>query len=140
MKPALMFYPAATLIGWSLFMLVWMEFVRFKSIISQKVPAGGPGTRGDALEGVLPDRVNWKAHNYNHLMEQPTIFYPLVIMLAFSNFTQFDLNVAWVYTALRICHSLWQSFINTLQVRFLLFIAYTIALIVMTARLFMMIG
>lgn len=127
--------PAATLVAWSLFMLVWMEFVRFKSIIGQKIPAGGPGTRGDSLEGVLPDRVNWKAHNYNHLMEQPTIYYPLVIMLSMVSHDIIDIRLAWSYTVLRILHSLWQSFINTLQVRFLLFIAYTLVLIAMTARL-----
>ena len=128
-------YPAATLVAWSLFMLVWMEFVRFASIIRQKIPAGGPGTRGDSLEGVLPDKVNWKAHNYNHLMEQPTIFYPLVIMLSMTSHDVIDIRLAWTYTVLRIMHSLWQSFINTLQVRFLIFIAYALVLIAMTVRL-----
>ncbi|MCW1402935.1 MAPEG family protein [Novosphingobium sp. MW5] len=128
-------YPAATLIAWSLFMLVWMEFVRFQSIIRQKIPAGGPGTRGDSLEGILPDKVNWKAHNYNHLMEQPTIYYPLVIMISTLSYGVIDVKLAWTYTILRIIHSLWQSFVNTLQVRFILFIAYTIVLIIMVVRL-----
>lgn len=34
--------------------------------------------RGNDLDGVLPAEMQWKTHNYNHLMEQPTIFYALV--------------------------------------------------------------
>ena len=40
------------------------------------------GSRGVNLEGVIPDRVNWKSHNYSHLMEQPTLFYATVLILA----------------------------------------------------------
>ncbi|MFN5779392.1 MAG: MAPEG family protein, partial [Novosphingobium sp.] len=68
--------PAAVLVLWSLVMLFWTAGTRLGAM---KQAGGGlgkakPGGRGQDLEGVLPDEVNWKAHNYAHLMEQPTLF------------------------------------------------------------------
>src|SRR3546814_10551434 len=40
------------------------------------------GGTGKNLDDVLPAEVQWKAHNYNHLMEQPTVFYAVAIALA----------------------------------------------------------
>ena len=73
---AQMLAPAAALVLWSLIMLVWLAATRLPPLF--KAPGGmgaaKPGGRGVDLEGVLPDSVNWKSHNYTHLMEQPTIF------------------------------------------------------------------
>ena len=81
---AQMLAPAAVLVAWSLVMLYWMAFTRFPAMAKVGRSAGSakPGGRGQDLEGVIPDKVNWKAHNYAHLMEQPTIFYPAVVILA----------------------------------------------------------
>jgi hypothetical protein len=78
--------PAAVLVVWSLVMLLWMALTRFPAIAKsgmdmKNVPPGG---RGQDLDGVLPDKVQWKSHNYAHLMEQPTIFYATVFILAMS--------------------------------------------------------
>ena len=74
---AQMLAPAAVLVAWSLIMLMWMAFTRLPAM--KKVGSGlgeaKPGGRGQDLEGVIPDRINWKAHNYAHLVEQPTLFY-----------------------------------------------------------------
>ena len=93
-----------------------------------------PGGRGQDLEGVVPDKVNWKAHNYAHLMEQPTIFYPTVIILAIMGASAIDVLFAWIYVALRIVHSVWQATVNKVSVRFLFFVLSTIALIVLALR------
>ena len=70
----------------------------------------------------LPPQVRWKADNYNHLLEQPTLFYALAISLALLGVqTQIGLMLAWVYVFLRIGHSLVQALINKIEVRFLLF-------------------
>ena len=67
--------PAAVLVIWSIVMLFWMAFTRLPALSKLgglgKAKLGG---RGQDLEGVLPDEINWKAHNYTHLMEQPTLF------------------------------------------------------------------
>lgn len=131
-----MLAPAAALVVWSLIVLVWMGAARFSAfsragIDLSKAPPGG---RGVNLEGVLPDRVNWKAHNHTHLMEQPTIFYPTVVILALSGATTLDVALAWAYVALRVIHSLWQALVNRLPVRVMLFALYTLCLIVLAIR------
>jgi hypothetical protein len=74
---------------------------------------GRRGTRGGALEGIIPDEANWKAHNYNHLMEQPTIFYAIVIALILMGFDHpINVYLAWAYVGLRVVHSLIQATVN----------------------------
>lgn len=122
--------PAAVLIAWSLVMLLWMAFTRFPAMKKTGMDLGNakPGGRGQDLEGVLPDKVQWKSHNYAHLMEQPTIFYPSVVILALLGATAMDVLVAWIYVGLRIVHSVWQATVNTVTIRFPLFVLATIAL------------
>jgi hypothetical protein len=125
-----MLAPAAVLVLWSLVMLVWTAATRFPAMAKLGIDANSapPGGRGQNLEGVLPDQVNWKAHNYAHLMEQPTIFYPTVVILALTNAGSTAVMLAWAYVALRIVHSLWQATVNRIPVRFSLFLLSTICL------------
>ncbi len=133
---AQMLAPAAVLVGWSMVMLVWLIATRFAAfgkagIDLKKSPPGG---RGNALEGVLPDKTNWKSHNYTHLMEQPTIFYPAVIILAIMGAATTDVWLAWAYVGLRIVHSLWQSTVNRIPVRANLFFVSSLVLIALAVR------
>ncbi len=132
--------PAAVLIVWSLVMVFWIMFTRFPAM--KKFATDGnvglddkkAGARGQDLEGRIPDKANWPAHNFTHLMEQPTIFYPAVIILAMMGAGATDVVFAWAYVVLRIVHSIWQATINTLKVRFLLFLISTLALIWLAIR------
>jgi hypothetical protein len=135
--------PAAVLIVWSLVMLFWVAFVRFPAMakLSRERKASGDktsmavaGGRGQDLEGRIPDRAVWPAHNFTHLMEQPTIFYPAVIILAIMGAGGGDVLAAWLYVALRIVHSVWQATINTIPVRMMLFFGATGALIWLAVR------
>jgi hypothetical protein len=96
--------------------------------------AAKPGGRGQDLEGVIPDKINWKSHNYAHLMEQPTLFYAASVIIALLGATALDTVFAWIYVGLRIVHSIWQATVNVVKIRFLLFIASTIALIYLAYR------
>ena len=133
---AQMLAPAAVLILWSIIMLFWMAFTRFPAMAKSGVDmkAGPPGGRGQDLEGVIPDKVNWKAHNYAHLMEQPTIFYPAVIILAIMGATGTDALIAWVYVVLRIIHSVYQATVNVVRIRFMIFLLSTLALTALAIR------
>ena len=93
-----------------------------------------PGGRGQNLEGVLDDRINWKSHNYSHLMEQPTIFYATVAILAIMGAGALDVLLAWAYVAIRIVHSIWQATVNVVSVRFALFSISTACLLVLAVR------
>ncbi len=127
--------PAAVLVAWSLFMLLWMAAVRFPALAKVDLKgADTRGGRGSDLEGILPREVQWKSHNYTHLMEQPTLFYALVAILALSGASELDSWLAWAYVVLRILHSLWQAIVNTIPVRFALFLLSSTVLIVMAVR------
>ena len=128
--------PAAVLVVWSLIVMLWMMATRFNAfgeakIDLRKAPAGG---RGQDLEGKIPAVANWKAHNYAHLMEQPTLFYATVFILAMSGASGFDVTVAWAYALIRVVHSLWQATVNRIPVRFGLFLASSVCLIILAVR------
>ncbi len=125
--------PAAVLVLWSLVMLIWTAATRFPAMgkLGMDVGKAAPGGRGQNLEGVLPDKVQWKSHNYSHLMEQPTLFYATVMILAIAGPYPHDVKFAWAYVGLRIVHSIWQATVNRIPVRFALFILSTICLIVL---------
>ena len=133
---AQMLAPAAVLIAWSLIMLVWMAATRLPAMGKAGGGLGNarPGGRGQDLEGVLPDKINWKAHNYAHLMEQPTLFYAVTIIIAVLGASAFDVVAAWIYVALRIVHSVWQATVNVVKIRFLLFFLSSAALMYLAYR------
>ncbi len=128
--------PAAILIVWSLVMLAWTAVTRFPAIAKSgvNIKAAPPGSRGVDLETILPANVNWKSHNYTHLMEQPTIYYATVFILYLTGaVTPLLVAFAWGYTLLRIAHSIWQATVNTIiPVRFGLFLLSTFCLIVLS--------
>lgn len=130
--------PAAVLVLWSLIMLMWMVATRMPFLLK----GGGlgsiqPGGRGQDLEGVIPAKVNWKSHNYSHLMEQPTLFYATVMILAILGPSAFDVKLAWGYAGLRVIHSIWQATVNRIPVRVGLFALSTICLAILATRAFM---
>jgi hypothetical protein len=93
------------------------------------------GSRPGQLDGVLPDNAQWVAHNYNHLMEQPTLFYAVCLVLAVSGWG-FGLNawLAWAYVALRIVHSLVQATSNVVGIRFGLFALSSLVLLALAVH------
>lgn len=75
--------PVAVLILWSLVMWLWMYATRLPAIARSGLDAKAMvGSTAADLDAALPGPVQWKAHNYNHLMEQPTIFYAVALLLA----------------------------------------------------------
>ena len=125
------FAPAIALVLWSLFMLAWLAVTRLPAMAKAGISlVNVVGARGANLEGVVPDRVNWKAHNYAHLMEQPTLFYATVVILGvIGQGDGLNLQLAWGYVILRIAHSIVQATWNRVIVRFTLFCLSTVALL-----------
>lgn len=128
--------PVVALVAWSLIMMLWMFAIRLPAL--RKIdPAisGRRGLRGVDLEGVVPDQAQWPGHNYNHLLEQPTIFYAIAISLALlGHGGGASMILAWLYVAFRIAHSLAQSTINVVPLRFHLFLLASICLIGLTIQ------
>lgn len=116
--------PGALLVLWSMVVLFWTIATRLPAFakIGLKLSNAEPGSRYQDIESQLPARVNWKSHNFTHLMEQPTLFYAVIIILAaVGEGAGINVTLAWAYVALRILHSLWQALINTIPVRVALF-------------------
>ena len=126
--------PMVALIAWTLVMLVWMLATRLPAMKAAGADLGTlVGSKASDADRALPPQVQWKAHNYNHLMEQPTLFYAVCTVIALSG-TGDGVNaaIAWVYVAVRIVHSLVQATVNRVGPRFMLFMASTVALAALT--------
>jgi hypothetical protein len=122
--------PVVVLVAWTLVMFIWMAVKRRPFVKDGGIP---PGTRGADLEAKYPGSAHWPAHNYQHLMEQPTIFYAIVFALVLMGFESWvNVYLAWGYVGLRIVHSIVQSTVNIVRVRFLLFLLATICLVCLT--------
>ena len=122
--------PVAVLIAWSLVMLVWMVVVRLPAmkkagIDINKVVGSKPGM----LDSIVDPKAQWPAHNYMHLMEQPTLFYAVALLLAITGMGGgLNAMLAWGYVILRIAHSVLQATVNIIRYRFLLFALSTLCL------------
>ncbi len=125
--------PVVALLAWSAIMFIWMYATRIPAMIKAgidlKTRVGG---QGSDLDKILPPEVQWKAHNYNHLMEQPTLFYAACLVLVLTNCeSPIALYTAWTYVGLRVVHSLVQALSNRIRYRFGIFLLASIALIVL---------
>ena len=130
--------PAAVLVFWSLVVLMWLVVTRFPAFAKAGVGVGDGTARGARyadVEDRMPPKVNWVSHNYTHLMEQPTIFYAAVAILAIAgDSSTVSVSAAWGYVVLRIVHSLWQGLVNIVKVRIVLFTLSTICLAVLAVN------
>lgn len=123
--------PVAVLIAWSMVMLFWALATRVPAMKEAKIKLI-PGVVYDEKMAALPDSVKWKVDNYNHLMEQPTLFYALVITLALLGVDgPLAIIAAWSYVSLRVIHSLVQAIFNKIEIRFLVFLLSNVALLVL---------
>lgn len=129
--------PAAVLAAWSMVVFIWLLARRMAGFKAAGVKLGEmpPGIRGGDGEDQMPAKANWISHNYTHLMEQPTVFYPVVLILAMlGDNSAASVNLAWAYAGLRILHSIWQANVNTIPVRFALFGSASACLIALAVR------
>lgn len=124
--------PVVALVVWSMVMWAWMYATRIPAIMSVKMKLDASAPRGEQM-AQLPATVRWKADNYNHLMEQPTLFYALALSLALLGAgSGINLWLAWAYVGLRIMHSLAQATLSNVELRFSLFVLSNIPLIWLT--------
>ena len=129
--------PVVALVAWSLLIMLWMAIARFGVFRQMGVTLGNipPGSRGVNLDGKAPDQAQWKSHNYTHLMEQPTLFYAIVIVLALMGMDQpVNIWLAWGYVGFRIIHSLIQCTSNIVRYRFPLFALASLCLVGLTVH------
>jgi hypothetical protein len=128
--------PVVALVAWTLVIMTWMAFTRLPAMKKAGIDVNKlVGGRGQNLEGVIPDQVQWKSHNYSHLLEQPTIFYAIVLTLAMMGMNQpINLWLAWAYVGLRVLHSMIQCTSNIVRFRFPLFALASLCLLGLTVH------
>jgi hypothetical protein len=126
--------PAVALVLWTFVMWAWMYATRVPAITRARMRLDPNAPRGEQM-AQLPAEVRWKADNYNHLMEMPTLFYPTAIVLALvSASPTVDGWLAWSYMGLRVVHSVFQATVNNIVVRFVLFVLSSLVLLAMAVR------
>lgn len=124
--------PVIGLVAWSMLMWIWMYATRLPAILAAGMEMDSNAPRGEQM-ATLPANVRWKADNYTHLMEQPTVFYAIAIALAvLGEGGGINFYLASAYVVLRVVHSLVQSITNQIKVRFLVFLLSNMPLFALT--------
>ena len=124
--------PVVALVAWTLVVMVWMAIARRRAFAALGINWGTipRGSRGVNLDGRAPDEAQWPSHNYNHLMEQPTIFYAIALTLALMEFGGgINYWLAWGYVGFRVLHSIVQCTVNIVAIRFPLFALASLCLL-----------
>jgi hypothetical protein len=138
-QPALL-RPVIALVLWTFVMWAWMYATRIPAIRAARMRLDGHRPRGEQM-AELPAEVRWKADNYNHLMEMPTLFYAVALVLALvSTNPETDAQLAWAYVGLRVVHSVFQALVNKIEVRFALFILSSLVLLTLSVRAWLALG
>src|SRR5262245_44815479 len=103
--------PMLALILWTFVIWLWMYATRIPAMRAAGIDPAKI-KRKDELDS-LPVRVKQIADNYNHLHEQPTVFYALVVYCHLIGVKdELNVGLAWTYVALRVVHSLIQCTSN----------------------------
>lgn len=127
-----MIAPIVALVAWSLLMLIWLYITRFMGMARFKLRPGH--VTKEQIEA-LPGWVKNPAANYTHLMETPTIFYAIAFSLQLLDQAHpINIGLAWLYVAIRVVHSLVQATFNFIPLRFLLFVASAVVLVMLTVH------
>src|SRR5262245_22611616 len=125
--------PVLALIVWTFVMWFWMYATRIPAMRAAGIDARLVKRKDDI--DALPVKVKQVADNYNHLHEQPTVFYALAIYSHLAGTADAtNVTLAWVYVGLRVVHSLIQGTINFTPVRFVVFALGSLTLMAMTVR------
>jgi len=128
-----LFGPILALIAWTFVMWVWLYATRIPAMRKAKVDVKEMARTGQKLS--LPPEVSRVADNYNHLHEQPTIFYALALTAELSGTADnMSVLIAWAYVALRIVHSLIQATENIIMLRFSVFAVASATLFALLVR------
>lgn len=125
--------PVLALIGWTFVMWVWLYATRIPALRARRVDLVAVSRTGAKLD--LPPEISRVADNYNHLHEQPTLFYALALAAQLANAVDgIGVALAWGYVGLRVIHSLVQATRNVIIVRFWVFATASLVLLLLLLR------
>lgn len=126
--------PVLALVAWTLVMWLWMYATRLPAMKAARIDPQQAADAG-SLAQHLPPGTRWVADNYNHLHEQPTLFYAVALAAQLAGVTDgVSVGLAWAYVALRVVHSLIQATRNVIPLRFAVFAAGSLVLLALGVR------
>jgi hypothetical protein len=128
-----MIAPVLALVAWTCVMWFWMYATRIPAIRRANVDMAELSRTGAPL--ALPPEVSRVADNYNHLHEQPTLFYALAIATQLAGGADATaVGLAWAYVGLRVVHSFVQATRNVIPLRFAVFTLGSLVLMALLVR------
>lgn len=123
--------PVLALVCWTLVMWFWLYATRIPAMKA----IGLHRFKEKKDLDILPLRVRQVADNYNHLHEQPVLFYALAFYCHLAGTADsFNITLAWIYVAIRVIHSVFQSLVNIIPIRFTIFALGSFALMGIAVR------
>ena len=88
-----------------------------------------------------PDYVQKLGRNFANLLEKPILFYLLAVLVIILQIdSRLIFNLAWLYTALRLLHSLIHITYNHVIHRFAVFVSLVLTLLVMCIHFITLMG
>ena len=133
MEASAILQPVVALGLWSAVMMIWMYATRIPAIGNTKIPEAEMGHPAGMSH--LPSEVRRIADNYNHLFEQPTLFYAIALTIAVAGHVDaWAVNLAWAFVIIRVVHSLVQATVNIVMLRFCIFMVSWLVLIALMVR------
>ena len=133
MEASAILQPVVALGLWTAVIMIWMYATRIPAIGKTDIPDDDMGH--PAGMQLLPSEVRRIADNYNHLFEQPTLFYAIALTIAVAGHVDaVAVNLAWAFVGLRVVHSLVQSTVNIVLLRFGIFVISWLVLIALIVR------
>ena len=128
-------YPVLALIVWTLVMWLWMYATRIPAMQKAQINPDDARHPGSIQSNAIPANVRSVADNYNHLHEQPTIFYALMFFAVLTGGADhFATLLAWIYVGLRVLHSFVQILSPKVTQRFLVFALASVTLFVLAGK------
>lgn len=134
-----MLTPMLALVLWTFVVWFWMYATRIPAMNKAGIDPAKIQQKGDL--DALPVEVKRIADNYNHLHEQPTLFYALVTYCVLAG-TADSTNVAlaWGYVGARVVHSVIQGAWNFVPARFAVFAVGSLLLMAIGVRCLLALG
>ncbi len=128
-----MLTPVLALASWTLVMMIWMYVTRIPAMNRAGIDVKAMKEKSEM--DVLPRAVRQVADNYNHLHEQPVVFYALAFYCHLAGTADaVNVGLAWAYVGLRVAHSVFQALVNFIPLRFVLFLLSALCLVAITVR------
>jgi len=127
--------PAIALMLLTFVVWVYMGVLRLRFLVTNRVSPRRVATP-ELMNSVLPERINRPSNNLKNLFELPVIFYAVcAFALTLQHADAVLTGLAWAYVLARTVHSAIHCTVNAVQPRFAAYLASSVVLWLMVARL-----